>query len=195
MARWAVCILVFAQTAWRAWLARRHVERLRDEAAHRRKVCGLFLWLADLPFWDLCLAATQKKLELKKHVVDWGIVAIEGLVRIHGYWTWCSPSRGSLVKQLSRGKDIMCTIRNVTGVHWNDKGREWFEYLQEIGYVWVFLTELWWFWTFHQVCFLANPSFNDYKYFLKYGSTSTLQLTLKVGLIEQWGPYMCDSLS
>ena len=31
-----------------------------------------------------------------------------------------------------------------------------------------------------QVCFLANPSFNDYKYFLEYGSTSTLQLTLKV---------------
>lgn len=30
-----------------------------------------------------------------------------------------------------------------------------------------------------EVCFLANPSFNDYKYFLEYGSTSTLQLTLK----------------
>lgn len=30
-----------------------------------------------------------------------------------------------------------------------------------------------------QVCFLANPSFNDYKYFLEYGSTSTLQLTLQ----------------
>lgn len=33
-----------------------------------------------------------------------------------------------------------------------------------------------------QVCFLANPSFNDYKYFLEYGSTSTLQLTLKVAI-------------
>jgi len=30
-----------------------------------------------------------------------------------------------------------------------------------------------------EVCFLANPSFNDYKYFLEYGSTSTLQLTLQ----------------
>ncbi|CAE7703859.1 hypothetical protein AK812_SmicGene5930 [Symbiodinium microadriaticum] len=30
-----------------------------------------------------------------------------------------------------------------------------------------------------EVCFLANPSFDDYKYFLKNGSTSALQLSLE----------------
>lgn len=92
-----------------------------------------------------------------------GTMAFEGLVRVHGHGTRCCPSRGWSWRgwenpEKERWKfvgKIRKPCRNVLDFH-----------------CFVKHSSL-------QVCFLANPSFNDYKYFLEYGSTSTLQLTLQ----------------